>query len=82
MGHSLVHTWHRVQSPVFLTLNKARDVGSLRKAPHGHINLQNPFFPKKYTIKNPSIKKVKDPIMNPGKNSQISGSLIAIDNDH
>ena len=74
-GHSDVHTWHNVHSPVFLTLKKANEFGIFKKAPQGQINLQNPFFPKKYTIKNPSIKNVNIAITNPGRKAHISGAF-------
>ena len=78
IGHSEVQIWHCVQSSVFLTLKKDSAVGTFKNAPHGHKNLQNPFFPRKYTIKNPSTKNVKLPIKKLGRNFHISGSFSEI----
>ena len=48
---------HSIQSPTFLTLNIAKELGNFKKAPQGHKKRQNPFLPKKYTIKNYNTKQ-------------------------
>ena len=73
IGHPDVHILQLVQVPVFLTLKVDKEVGNFKNAPQGQTNLQNPFLPKKYTIKNPSTIKVKLPITIPGRKAQTSG---------
>ena len=63
-----------MQLPVFLTLYIAKAFGIFKNAPQGQMNIQNPFLPKKYTIKKPSTKNVNVPMMKPGKKAHISGS--------
>ena len=73
IGQLVVQIFLLIQSPVFLTLYIANVLGIFKKAPHGQINRQKPFLPRKYTIKKPSIKNVSAPIKKPGKKAHILG---------